>query len=112
MHVRITFAAHDMNAFAELGRIAVDQYRLAPAGPQNVTPDNSIMLDLMRDEWTIADEKFITAETAAALIGCPVEEVIPRGRQAVARGLDEDREYLRSRRKDIYDRAVKQQLDL
>lgn len=92
---RITFAAHDMNAFAELGRITVEQWHAARTGPQNLDADNSVMLDLMGDEDTIEDEKFIHAETAAALLNCPVAEVIQRGRQAVAQQLDEDSERLR-----------------
>ena len=102
---RVTFAAHDMNAFAELGRITVEQWLDAPAGPQDLDDYNSVMLDLMRDEWTIEDEKFVSAETVAVLLGWPVAEVTQRGRQAGAQGLDEDREYLASRRRDIYHRA-------
>jgi hypothetical protein len=93
-YARVTFAAHDMNAFAELGRITVDQWHAATAEPQNLDYDNSVILDLMQDEWTIADEKFVSAETVAALLGWPVAEVTQRGRQAVARQLDEEREYL------------------
>lgn len=105
-YARVTFAAHDMNAFAELGRITVKQWHAAAAGPQDLDDYNSVMLDLMRDEWTIADEKFVTAETVAALLDWPVAEVVQRGRQAVAQVLDEDREYLASRRREIYRRAV------
>lgn len=105
---RVTFAAHDMNAFAELGRITVEQWRDAPEGPQNLDSYNSVMLDLMIEEWSMTNEKFVTAETAAALLGWPVAEVIQRGRQAVARQLDEDREYLASRRRNIYRRIAAQ----
>ena len=105
-HGRVTFAAHDMNAFAELGRITVDQWHAATAGPQNLDADNSVMLDLMQDEWTIADEKFVTAETVAALLGWPVAEVTQRGRQAVAQQLDEDGEYLAARWREINRRSA------
>lgn len=105
-HARVTFAAHDMNAFAELGRITVEQWHAAGAGPQNLDAYNSVMLDLMSDEWTISDEKFVTAETVAALLDWPVAEVTQRGRQAVAQGLDEDREYLASHWRAIQRRAT------
>lgn len=109
MFARVTFASHDMNAFAELGRITIAQYRSASEGPQNVDPSNSIILDLMRDEHTIAAEKFVTAETAAALLGWEPAETISRGRQAVAQVLDEEAEYLRSRRREIYRRVAASQ---
>jgi hypothetical protein len=96
---RITFAAHDMNAFAELGRITPEQWRTACPGPQNIDAYNSVMLDLMRDEHTIEDEKFVQPETVAALLNWPVAEVIQRGRQAVARQLDEEADYLARRSK-------------
>lgn len=98
MHARVTFAAHDMNGFAELGRITVAQFHAAPEGPQTVTPDNSVILDLMRDEDTLEDEKFVTVETAGALLGWPPETVVSRGRQVLAQILDEDAEYLRTRK--------------
>lgn len=106
MHARVTFAAHDMNAFAELGQITVAQWHAAPTGPDTVSKDNSIILDLMRGEYDMVDEKFVTPETAGVLLGWPAEQVVSRGRQAVAQGLDEDAEYLRSRRRDVYRRIA------
>lgn len=105
MYGKVTFAAHDMNAFAEIGRITVEQWHAATEGPQNLDPENSVILDLMRDQHTLVGEKFVTAEVVAKLLDWPLAEVIQRGRQAVARRLDEDREYLASRRREIWRRV-------
>lgn len=43
---------------------------------------------------------------AGALLDWPVEQVVSRGRQAVAQVLDEDAEYLRNRRRDVYRRIA------
>lgn len=94
----ITFAAHDMNAFAELGRITVEQWEAAhDIGPQDPDAYNALLLDLMADEDTMTDEKVVSVATVAALLNWPVDEVIQRGRQAVAQQLDADSEFLRSR---------------
>ncbi len=100
-HARVTFAAHDMNAFAHLGDITVEQWQAAPEGPQDADAYNSVILDLMQDEDTMRDEKFVTVETAAELLGWPAAEFIQRGRQAVAQVLDEERAMLRARYRDI-----------
>jgi len=97
IHARITFAAHDMNAFADLGRITVEQWHAAhDIGPGDPDAYNTLLLDLMADEDTMTDEKVVSVAAVAALLNWPVAEVIQRGRQAVARQLDADNERMRA----------------
>ena len=99
-HAIVTAAIHDMNGFANLGQISVAEYEAAEEGPDhNETADICYLLDL-HTKYDIEDNKHATAETAAALLGWPVEEIAQRARQRLAQINDEDEEYLRTRRSD------------
>ena len=97
-HAIVTAAIHDMNGFAELGQITVAEYETAEEGPDlNETADICYLLDL-HARYDTEDNKHVTVETVASLIGWPVEEIAQRARQRLAQINDEDEEYLRARR--------------
>src|SRR3546814_5394279 len=79
-HAVVSFGAHDMNCVGALGTVTVAQYHAAPEGPRDIDENNSVILDLWAGEGVI-DDKSISLETAAALLGWPVEGFIQRGRQ-------------------------------
>lgn len=100
----VTFADHEQNGFAGLGRITEAQFRAAPVGPDDPNADHAFILDLWESDvvgWDVGvvDDKIVTKETAAAVLGWPVAEIVQRGRQAVAAAGDEFREiYRRTKR--------------
>lgn len=100
-HAIVTFCAHDIGPagnFAPLGRATVGQYYDAPEGPSEIDANNSIILDLMSDDFTIINDKHIDVETAAALLGWPVAGFVPRARQALAQHVDELEEMIQRQR--------------
>ncbi len=92
----VTVACHDMNGFANLGRITIEQYHAAPAGPQDVDEHHSITLDRW-DKSGHVDDKFVSVETAAELLGIGTQAVIPFGRARLEEINAADEQYCLSR---------------
>lgn len=83
-HAIVTAVIHDMNGFADLGQITVEQYDAAAAAPdRNQIDDFCLILDLWDDSGCI-DGKGVSAETAAALLGWTPAEIEQRARQRLA----------------------------
>lgn len=93
-HAVVTLAIRDLDdgGFVDLGTITLAQYDAAPAIEPDRDADNQCILDLWCEEGTIG-EKFVTVETAAALIDWPADQIIQRGRQKLARINDEVRDH-------------------
>lgn len=95
-HAIVTGAIHDMNGFAPLGMITVEQYSDAESVPdRNQTDDFCLLLDLW-DGADMIDNKHVSGETVAALLGLDVNEIEQRARQKLAEINDLDAEHSRS----------------
>jgi hypothetical protein len=93
-HAIITAAIHDMNGFADLGQITVEEYETAETAPDpNQADDFCLLLDLWDETGHIAD-KYVSMDTVASLLGWPVGEIEQRSRQRLAQINDEYRKYL------------------
>lgn len=92
-HAVVTLVIRDMDGFAPLGKITVAQYEAAPEGPRDVDANHGLVLDLWSREGHF-DDKWVSLETAAGLLGWPADTLIQRGRQILAQINDEALEWL------------------
>ena len=100
-HAIVTAAIHDMNGFAELGQITVEEYEAAETYfACDATGDFDLLLDLWTKEGHTED-KYVSKETAAGLLNWETAEIEQRARQMLAQINDEDDEYCRARRSII-----------
>src|SRR3546814_13337226 len=93
--------ARDVNGVGVQGTVHVEWYHAAPGGTRDIDENNNGILDVWAGECGI-DDKSISLETAAALLGWPVGGFIQRGRQKAAQDedeLDEELERLIARRR-------------
>lgn len=97
LYAEITAAIHDMNGFAPLGRITVEQYEAAEEIPK---PADDVQVVYLLDLWDkdgTFDDKIVSRETAAALAGLDPLAIEQVARQRLAQINDEDSEYMKQR---------------
>lgn len=95
LYAEVTAAIHDMNGFADLGEISVEEYRAAETFEWPDTADVNYILDLCRNNGDRLDEKLVSRETAAALLGADPATLDQKARQRLAFINDEASAHLR-----------------
>ncbi len=97
LYAKVTAGIHDMNGFADLGKISVEQYEAAETFGWPDGEEVTYILDLYEGEHSIIDDKTVSRETAAALIGADLATIDQKARQMLAEINDEYAAYVASR---------------